>query len=176
MKRWLIVLFVLIVFIGTTVTLWLLREATPGPSSQYVDDILARAMGESWPMEIVAIVNPEWTDMESTDGSSQFHNMTVLGSTPVSTSDANALIQAMRDGIRVHDDGATAACWVPHHGLRLSAPDTVYEFVICFQCIRLFVYSENEQRRGARTTEVPRNAFNSIYEANGLRLAPGAYQ
>lgn len=73
-------------------------------------------------------------------GTKQFHDYLILGETVVgSDSSRQALAATLKRALAAWDGGYTA-CFNPRHGLRATHRGNTFEFVICFECGRLYVY------------------------------------
>ncbi len=78
-------------------------------------------------------------------GTKQLHDYLILGEAVVaSPSSRQALAATLKRTLAAWDGGYTM-CFNPRHGLRASHGGITFEFVICFECGRLFVHpSEGE--------------------------------
>ncbi len=73
-------------------------------------------------------------------GTKQFHDYLILGETVVgSASSRQALAATLKRSLAAWGGGYTM-CFNPRHGLRATHGGKSFEFLICFECGRLYVY------------------------------------
>lgn len=99
----------------------------------------------------------------------RFHGHKVLGSVRVSGADRVRLLTALRTGVADHD-GSVAACFIPHHGIRLKAGEKTTDLVVCFQCYQVKVY-EGGGESSFRVSRSPRDTFNEILDKAKVPVA-----
>lgn len=104
------------------------------------------------------------------DDDSHFHGYPILGQVDLEGADRQALITALYEGIAA-SDGTAAACFIPRHALHVVKGDRVTDYVICFQCLAINIYTGGRLER-EQTTDTPRPVFNRYLEQAGIPLAP----
>lgn len=98
-----------------------------------------------------------------------FHGHKVLGSVTVSGADRRKLVAALRRGVDDHD-GSVAACFIPHHGVRLRTGERTTDLVVCFQCAQVKVYQGREVT-SFLVSRSPRPAFNDLLDRAKVPVA-----
>jgi len=66
--------------------------------------------------------------------------------------------------------GDTKCGFSPRHGVRLSSGSTTFDFLICFECSRMIVYSGDQHIVGLSIGGSP-DALNRILRAARIRIA-----
>jgi len=103
-----------------------------------------------------------------------FHGHTVLGRTEVKDAvTRRKLAAAFSRGVSDHD-GSVAACFIPHHGIRVRKGKSVVDLVVCFKCAQVYVYVNGEQTETILISTSPRAAFNEVLERARVPLSDGA--
>ncbi|MDB5309245.1 MAG: hypothetical protein JWO38_3447 [Gemmataceae bacterium] len=103
-----------------------------------------------------------------------FHGHTVLGKTAVTNQlTRRKLFAAFRQGVDDHD-GSVAACFIPHHGLRVRSGQHVVDLVICFKCAQVQVYADGAATESVLISTSPRPTFNEVLRAARVPLSPDA--
>ena len=101
-----------------------------------------------------------------------FHGWKVLGKTALKKDDAKTVASAVVRGV-ADSKGVAANCFDPRHGIRVTGSDgTVYDFVICFECLQVKVYAGDKELRGALTAESPQPKLDKLLKDAGVPLAP----
>ena len=118
---------------------------------------------ELWSLE------PEFIGMGATGA---FQGWKGLGRISISTAEQRAKVVALlRRGI-AESDGSVAACFDPRHGIRATSEDTVVDLVICFACLQIDVYVNNERLgHGVLTRGSPQEEFDRLLRYAGVPLA-----
>ena len=71
-----------------------------------------------------------------------FHGWKVLGRTQIKDADTRKkLVAALQKGVG-ENDGTVANCFNPRHGIRATHEGKTMDFVICFECLQVQVYAE----------------------------------
>ena len=82
-----------------------------------------------------------------------FHDVAVLGKTDVaSEADRHAILKAIKKGI-AQSDGKENKCFWPRHGVRLVQNGKWIDYVICFECLQLDEYIDNQHGHKPTTGE-----------------------
>src|SRR5205823_5455268 len=85
----------------------------------------------------------------------KFNGFRVLGQTTITDSDGRRQVAAaVKHAVRDFN-GELAACFNPRHGLRLADNAATYDFVICYECNQLRIYSANQFFPGLGITGSP---------------------
>jgi hypothetical protein len=102
------------------------------------------------------------------------HGWTVLGRTAVTSPAARRRIhEAIREGIRNHD-GSVAACFDPHHTIRVTRNGKTTDMVICFMCSQIYVYEDDRKTETILVSTTPRPVLNDVLRGAGVPLAKAA--
>ena len=102
-----------------------------------------------------------------------FHNWNALGSTPVSTIDRTKLVDSLIASVP-ENPGAIAACFNPRHGIRVVHENQQFDFVICFECLQIYWYIDDERQPTILTSGSPLPAFNDVLRSSLIPLADPA--
>jgi len=104
------------------------------------------------------------------DKAETFHGWKILGKTGIKEPAVRKkLVDALR--LAAEDNaGAVAACFIPRHGLRLTAGKEIVDLVICFQCLRIQVYVNGSMSKGFLTTGDPQKEFDAALDTAGVKL------
>ncbi len=99
-----------------------------------------------------------------------FHNFDVLGSTFPSQPDREQLVKSFAAGVTAHD-GMVAACFDPRHGIRVQYEGKCYDFVICFECAKIYWYTDSEKNETILTSGTPKQVFDKVLTKASIKLA-----
>jgi uncharacterized protein (TIGR03067 family) len=106
------------------------------------------------------------------EDSGDFHGWTVLGKATLKKDDAHAVAAAVVKGV-ADNDGSVAICFNPRHGVRVAADGKTFDFVICFECRQVEVYTGDKKvGETARTAAAPQKALDKLLKDAGVPLAP----
>jgi hypothetical protein len=93
-----------------------------------------------------------------------FHGYPVLGKTEVKDAVVRRkLVAAFNHGVHDHD-GSAAACFLPHHGIRVQKGKDIVDLVICFQCAQVKMFNNGEPLETLLISTSPRAAFNDVLD------------
>ena len=71
------------------------------------------------------------------------------------------LVAAFEKGIE-DSDGTIAACFNPRHAMRVTHNGKTPDFVICFECVQVYVFLGKEHMKTLLTTGSPQAAFDRV--------------
>ncbi len=136
-----------------------------------------------WFDSVVTVPVPERLTLLSIDGThgpgkappnaEQFHEYPVLGKLEITEAEQRkAIMTAIERGIWTAKYGRGGGCFWPRHGIRIERDGELLDYVICFQCHNLEVYSGSVQDHGAATTENAKGLLNRLLVDAGIPLAP----
>jgi hypothetical protein len=111
-----------------------------------------------------------------TAGKESFHGFAVHGKTVIQdTSTRKKLFNAFAKGVEDHD-GSVAACFIPHHGLRVRSGGKTTDLVICFMCAQVYVYDSESSTKheSILISKSPRGAFDEVLKAGNVPVDKGA--
>lgn len=75
------------------------------------------------------------------DDELKFHTYRVLGQTVLTSPNSRRItLDTIRHAVRDWD-GEIHACFNPRHGIRATDSSGTYDFLICFQCRQVYLYS-----------------------------------
>jgi hypothetical protein len=115
-------------------------------------------------------LNPSDPKGHGTNTDNIFHGFPILGGVEIHAADERrALVTSLANGIR-ENNGISAMCFNPRHGLRIVTDSVQRDLTICFQCGNIYSYEFNSNR-GMLTTGTPNNVFNQILDKYGLPRA-----
>lgn len=88
--------------------------------------------------------------METLKPEQKHHGFKILGSTELVNADTkNSAINSITDAVK-NFNGTGAGCFFPRHSLRVvTSKRIIYDFVTCFHCVQIAVYSGEKQIGGA---------------------------
>ncbi len=113
-------------------------------------------------------LNPEHLNEQP---ESDFHGWEVLVSAKLDEEKGRESVEGFKSGIASAPDDATG-CSKPRHGLRISRAKEVVDLVICFQCVQVNVFVDEERSGNFRTAASPRQLFDKIVAKHRLPM-PG---
>jgi hypothetical protein len=103
-----------------------------------------------------------------------FHGHTILGQTEIKdTVTRRRLVAAFNHGVSDHD-GSVAACFVPHHGVRVKQGTQTIDLVICFMCAQVKVYINGQESETILISTSPRATFNEVLDHARVPLSDKA--
>jgi hypothetical protein len=111
---------------------------------------------------------PPPTDAPEKDGC--FHGYPILGRAEVvSESERRRLLDALQDGMN-RPPPAAAGCFWPGHGLRVVSGSISTDYVICFKCLQVRIYS-GSKREHLLISADPRKVLDDYLIARGEPVA-----
>ena len=108
---------------------------------------------------------------EKAAAENDFHGWKILGRTKVTDGAIRKeVVTSLLKGMQEIDVGAK--CFIPRHGLRVTAGDESVDMVICFQCSRLSAYvNKNPKDEYLLVDGTAAPALNKILKKVGISLA-----
>jgi len=101
-----------------------------------------------------------------------FHGWQVLGQTVVKSREVRKrVVAAVEKGI-AKSDGSAAGCFDPRHGIRATHQGKSVDLVICFECLQILVFVENQKAKGVLTTQSPESVLDKVLRDAKVPLAP----
>lgn len=133
------------------------------PENKLPDD-MAKALEKADEIEIYSLNG----ELNHPDG---WHGAKVLGKTTLTkAADRKTVVAAIKKGIEEGTRGAR--CFIPRHGLRVTYQGTTYDFLICFECHWVYIYTNpSDKPLVLLIGESPEKAFNKILTAAQIELA-----
>ena len=101
--------------------------------------------------------------------SRQFRDYLILGETVVGSAASRQALAATLKRTVTAWDGGYAMCFHPRHGLRAVHGGNTFEFVICFECGRLYLYPNADDRLSSEL-EGKAGPFDELLVAAGIPL------
>ena len=99
-----------------------------------------------------------------------FHHFRILGETTLGEQEERNLC-AHELQHATHWAWEEEACFMPRHGFRVTGPEGVYDFVVCFACGQAEVYLNGETIRHVRI-QGRSEALNRLLKAHQVPLPP----
>jgi len=125
------------------------------------------ALGSSPKFELLSL-DPEQPEA---DEEGHFQRWKVLGTVNVTDSATRSkIVAALRAGVPKYEM-PPAACFIPRHGIRVSDREATYDFVICFQCSAVGVYTGDNPPGGFQVKSSPQPVFDEELVRAGVPLA-----
>jgi hypothetical protein len=132
--------------------------AGSAPAEDKIADAALTALKTADKIEVMAL-DPQGGDESKT----AFHEYKVLAKTTVTDADARqAVAEAVANGVT--EGGAIAKCFEPRHGLRVACKGTTYDFVICYQCSQIELYTGADDPDVVATSDASRAALDKVLE------------
>ena len=101
-----------------------------------------------------------------------FHDWPVIGKKSITeSSERQSLWNSLYKGIE-DAKGVAASCFWPRHGLRVERNAVQTDYVICFHCLQIEIYT-GDKKEYAQTSDSVQPDFNQVLEAAGIPIAPG---
>lgn len=125
---------------------------------------------ESW---TIYALDPYPHEVPPTEGR-DFHGYHVRGEATLTDLATRAEVAAALIAGMEGNDDMVAACFDPRHGIRATSASGTVDLVICFECLQVYVFEpgDAERRSMELTTSDPKVAFNRVWRAAGLDIAP----
>jgi len=79
-------------------------------------------------------------------------------------------MQAIEDGM-YEGDGSVASCFWPRHGVRVVTSGKAVDYVICYECLGMGVFSD-EGQTGQSISRSHQKVLTDPLTAAGIKLAP----
>jgi hypothetical protein len=103
------------------------------------------------------------------NGTNTFMNHPILGKIKIEqTAERTNLVTALSDGIA--EAGGSADCFSPRHGIRAVQNGVAVDFLICFQCGAIEVFSSKRTNWGFAVSRKPAALFNQTLQKAGVPL------
>jgi hypothetical protein len=139
-----------------------------GRSNRIPED--ARAVLEHGDEFELLSLNPR-LHLESAERS--FHGYDVLGTIRIKDADIRKrLVSAFEKGVTENQD-EIAACFNPRHGVRVTFGSRTADFVICFECAQVRVYSAAGAEHNLLISASPQAVFNQVLRDAHVPLPDG---
>lgn len=100
----------------------------------------------------------------------QFHGYPTLGQVVLDGADRQRVVAAFYDGL-ADPSNFRAACFCPHHGLRVLQGKQIVDIVICFTCSNLVTYAAGA-KGDAHMGHQPEKYFNRLLTDAGANFDP----
>jgi hypothetical protein len=130
------------------------------------------ALEQAAEMELLSLEPPDAPGVRP-EAKADFHGCEILGRTRVRDAAVRKeLVAALEEAAR-DNRGEAAACFNPHHALRVTTGGRTLDFVICFECLQVRVYAGETSEEGFLITDRPRSLFDRVLRDAGVRLPAG---
>jgi hypothetical protein len=117
-------------------------------------------------LELLSL-QPTAPDDQSKD---DFHGWKVLGTKAVEDEKTREeLVEVFEHGVAEYK-GGPAKCFNPRHGIRVKDNGTTVDFVICFECFQVRLYTTGEKEKNFLVSRSPAELFNKILKEGGVAL------
>lgn len=94
-----------------------------------------------------------------------------------SSTQRSELFDAIRASITAGQQaGDRAECFNPRHALQFNSDGETHVLILCFECLQIRWYIDEEYQRGFATSDAPTELFDSALIDNGAQLAPSEPQ
>jgi hypothetical protein len=114
------------------------------------------------------------TDAIAKTSAETFHGHVILGEMEIRDAvTRRKLVAAFNRGVSDHD-GSVAACFIPHHGIRIQKGKHVVDLVICFKCAQVQTYYDGDQTEMIAISTSPRAVFNEVLDRAHIPLSKDA--
>jgi hypothetical protein len=98
-----------------------------------------------------------------------FHGYKILGTVVIADSETRKKLISSFEQAVAENDGVSAACFNPRHGIRAARNDKHADFVICFECDQVEVFGDVQAEFPiANSAE---KVFDSVVRSNGVQPA-----
>lgn len=122
-------------------------------------------------LTIYSIDGLDFEDDELPKTDEEFKGYPVLGKVEIKDAEKRKkIMESLRKGIR-NSDGKMAKCFLPRHGIIATKDGKTTEYVICFECLQLKVWANEELKTEPTTTE-PKSLLNDFFNDSGVKIAP----
>ncbi|MEZ0388111.1 MAG: hypothetical protein ACAI34_13650 [Verrucomicrobium sp.] len=104
----------------------------------------------------------------------RLHHHRVLGETTLNWEQTVAAFRMVKKAVADGHD-QLAHCFAPRHALRVTTKEHHYDLVICFECVRVVVYRDNEEISKVGLAASP-EYFNQLLKAGRVPLSESSYE
>jgi len=141
-----------------------------GCSADKVPEAAKNALRHGQSFELFSLSPVRMEDKPSAeDASKRLHNWLILGKTELGEEAQSDIANALFRGVK-GNDGMVAGCFNPRHGIRVTHDNKVFDFVICFECMQVDWFIDDEEQDGFLTTDSPQATFNRILKEADVPL------
>jgi hypothetical protein len=155
-------------FSGMVALLVLFTAGSPARADETSKKVLA-ILKQAEQIELISVDPYLRIDAKQPDS---FHGWKLLGQTTIKDAEQRKkLLTAYEEGVTIKVAGV-AKCFEPRHGIRVVHDGKTIDLVICFSCIRVLVYSGEEQQGSFQIEESPRAVFDQLLKDAKVRLPP----
>jgi hypothetical protein len=113
-------------------------------------------------------------DTRVSDAAPQFQGYEILGHTTITDpATRTKLIDALRAAAR-KNSGMAAACFNPRHAIRVTRAGVSTDFVICFECMQVAIYTGPARTASFLVTGSSQPTFDAVLKSANVPLAPSA--
>lgn len=119
----------------------------------------------------VTLYSLEDRSREAKAPSERFHGYQVLGKLDLTANGARAAAEEFEKAV-AEFDGSVAACFDPHHALRVVAGTRAFNFLLCYSCGQMVVFERGKERPiGGVGVTGSAAVLNGILTSAGIPLA-----
>ncbi|APR81891.1 Hypothetical protein A7982_07240 [Minicystis rosea] len=130
------------------------------------------ALEQATDVELLSL-EPHFGPVEKGREAAPFHGCEILGKTKIEDASIRRRLVTALEKAAQDNDGVAAACFEPHHALRVTHGGRTLDFVICFQCLQVQVFEGDERTTGFLITDAPRALFDDVLRDAHVRLPAG---
>ena len=132
------------------------------PTTRALADDLHRMLADARTFELLSL--------EPVGEAGEYHGCKILGRTTiVDRVTQQNLVAALERGITEAPRGSMM-CFQPHHAIRLTGAGSTTDFVICFMCLKVEVWTNNELHSRFNTSGSPQPVFNQVIRAASIPI------
>jgi hypothetical protein len=107
--------------------------------------------------------------LESPAEEGNFHGWKVLGRVTVEENMRRRLVEALKKG--VENQGVSADCFQPRHGIQVQLDGKVFAIVVCFECRSAESFIDDNRGSGFYVSPSPQPVFDDVLRRAGIPLA-----
>jgi|ERR1051326_673514 hypothetical protein len=101
-----------------------------------------------------------------------FHGTKVLGKTQLKKDSRAKVVAAFVKSVGDANQKGSEGCFDPRHGIRVQHGGKVYDFEICFECKKVYLYKDDDKQERLRINigGDPEDIFNTILKDAKIKL------
>lgn len=130
--------------------------AGPAPDEAKLPDAARTALEKADQIDVLSI-DPQGGET----GKDAFHEYKVLARTTVKDADARKdIAAAVEKGVA--EGGPIAKCFEPRHGLHVVFKDKTYDFLICYQCSQIQIFTGSAEAETVATSGASKATLDKV--------------
>ena len=162
-KRKLVIGLAVVLFVGVGLSIYRVVRLRSIPEAAL------RCLRAPQHMTLYSINPDRWAQSQHLN-TTLFHKFRVLGETSITAPDSQLVVADTIQQAVTHSFGTEYKCFDPRHGVRVSDTSGTYDFLMCFECAQIEIYS-GDQHIAHLTISGSTTSLNEILRSAKVPLA-----